>query len=62
MELNKDDLLMMRKKMPQKTREVLNVLLGTGYDITDFVFCSKRLSIESIKYLKECDNYECNRV
>ena len=54
-------LLPIRLKMPQKTREVLNILIDTGYDLSDFVFCEHSGTIVSTVATVECDDFVFGR-
>ena len=50
-------LLPIRLKMSQETREVLNILIHSGYDLSDFVFCEYSGIIMSTIATVECDDF-----
>ena len=52
-----EHLLPLRLKMSQETREVLNILIQAGYDLSDFVFCEYSGIIVSTIATVECDDF-----
>lgn len=56
--IDKEQLLLpIRLKMSQEAREVLNVLINSGYDLADFVFCEHSGTITSIIATVECGDF-----
>ena len=50
-------LLPIRRRMSQEAREVLNILIYSGYDLADFVFCEHSGIIMSTIATVECDDF-----
>ena len=50
-------LLPLRKRMSQEAREVLNILISSRYDLTEFAYCEQIGSVESLIAIKWCTSF-----